>query len=180
MLAIFLYQIKVLFGKGLSWALLGQVSQKSLIQRHLCKRRDQGKPSLLKTITKERKYFRILTQDVSVILLINNDEEKILPFYSIFFLSFKSWLDTLSTGYLELTTARVGRRRRTMVAASLMVSWRNSPKPASSLTIYTPIHSSVLQFGGHQQKSHAQLCNLHRSEVRGQSLQVLVFQYASF
>ena len=41
-----------------------------------------------------------------------------------------------------------------------MVS-RDSPKPTSPLAIYTAI---VLQFGGRQQKIHAQLCNLHRSE----------------
>ena len=48
--------------KTILLGLFGQASQKSLIQRHLCKRRDQGKPSLLKTITEGRKFFLILMQ----------------------------------------------------------------------------------------------------------------------
>ena len=52
------------------------------------------------------------------------------PFYSQFF--FKSWLDKLSSGYLELTTAIVERRRRKVVAASLMVEPNSPNRPPVS------------------------------------------------
>ena len=79
--------------------------------------------------------------------------------------------------HLELTTARVERRRRSeMVAASLIVLL-NSPKPASRLTIYTAIHGRAPIWWA-PAKSCTQLYNLHRPEDK--SYIVFVFQHASF
>ena len=128
------------------------------------KEETRGSPPFLKTITKERKYFRILTQDVSVILLINNDEEKIMPFYSMFFSAFNpDWthwaLDTLSWQQQELGEGE-GRWL-------LRPSWSCfSQLTETSLESHNLYANSQLRapIWWPPTKSDAQLCNLHRSK----------------